>query len=267
MKKSKPSWSDTPYVVPKSNDEILMEKLNDLISRNAVLEFFDRDEHIVGKIASIETGKWTEGSSLYFKLENGDVYPARFAHEAKPGWEDRIGAPNLRKIPQFIHVDGGFNVSWDMLEWQLGRFEEGYGLELDPDFQRAHVWSTEKQIAYVEFILRGGSSAREILWNCPCWGGRSDGKHPVVLVDGKQRLQAARLFLANEIPAFGYRLNQYIGSIDSLRHQFIFKINALQTRAEVLQWYIDYNSGGVVHTDDELDKVRKLLEEEKSNVG
>ena len=30
----------------------------------------------------------------------------------------------------------------------------------------------------------------------------------------------------------------------------------------MLQWYIEFNSGGVVHTKEELDRVRKLLEDE-----
>ena len=41
-----------------------------------------------------------------------------------------------------------------------------------------------------------------------------------------------------------------------------FHINNLQTRAEVLQWYLDFNSGGTMHTQDELNKVRKLLKKE-----
>jgi len=39
-------------------------------------------------------------------------------------------------------------------------------------------------------------------------------------------------------------------------------VNDLQTRAEVLQWYIDFNSGGVVHTAEEIARVKALLEKE-----
>ena len=39
-------------------------------------------------------------------------------------------------------------------------------------------------------------------------------------------------------------------------------INNLQTRKEVLQWYIELNSGGTVHTDAEIDRVKKLLRKE-----
>jgi len=43
-----------------------------------------------------------------------------------------------------------------------------------------------------------------------------------------------------------------------------FNVNDLQTRGEVLQWYIEMNSGGVVHSDEEIKRVKKLLEQEEN---
>lgn len=171
----------------------------------------------------------------------------------------------FRDIPQFI--SGGsyrINVSWQFLENQLDLIGSGGGLDLDPDFQRAHVWKPEQQVRYVEFVLRGGRSSRDILWNCPTWQRR--GNHttefPVVLVDGKQRLQAVRRFMRDEIRAFGSLFSEYTDKLRLIGPDFVFQINDLQTRAEVLQWYLDINSGGVVHTDNELAHVRALLKEE-----
>ena len=44
---------------------------------------------------------------------------------------------------------------------------------------------------------------------------------------------------------------------------FVFITNDLETRAEVLQWYIDHKAGGIAHTDEEINKVKILLENEK----
>ncbi len=44
---------------------------------------------------------------------------------------------------------------------------------------------------------------------------------------------------------------------------FVFCVNDLQTRAEVLQWYLDLNEGGVVHTSEELNRVRAMLAKEQ----
>ena len=141
-------------------------------------------------------------------------------------------------------------------------YEEDIGLELDPDFQRGHVWSEEQQKRYVEFVLRGGRSAKEIYFNCKGWQREYEG--PVVLVDGKQRLEAVRKFLRNELVIFdGKYYKDFEDRLDTIRHSFKFYINDLETRKEVLQWYIDINDGGVVHTTEEIDKVKKLLEKEK----
>lgn len=138
------------------------------------------------------------------------------------------------------------------------------GIDLDPDFQRAHVWSEEKQIAFVEYCLRGGEYSKTILWNHPGWQGSFKGL--MVLVDGKQRLEAVRKFVRNELPIFGgYKLNDFDKPASLLRKgeaTFLFAVNNLPTRRNVLEWYLQLNAGGVVHTDEELKKVGILLANE-----
>lgn len=174
-----------------------------------------------------------------------------------------IKLTQVSEIPKLIH--GGnytVNVDWDYLEQWLDDKKE-HNIDLDPDFQRAHVWTTDKQIKYVEFILRGGQSSRIIYFNCPGW--MVDFRGPMVLVDGKQRLEAVRAFLRNEIPAFGSYIEEWDPRLlRKTQSSFMFNVNNLATRAEVLQWYLDLNSGGVVHTQEEIEKVQALLDAEKN---
>ena len=161
--------------------------------------------------------------------------------------------------------------SWKFIEHQLTEWDDrtgipgNLGLNLNPDFQRAHVWTQDKQIAYVEFCLRDGQSSRELLFNHPNWQGSYIGE--MVLVDGKQRLEAVRKFIRNELPIFGgNRLNDFDDPKRLLRSSganFIIRVNNLKTRKQVLEWYLQLNSGGVVHTSEELDKVRNLLAKEQ----
>ena len=177
----------------------------------------------------------------------------------------------FKDIPEFFHPPHyNVNVSWDMIEAHLERYSnmgiEGFdGLNLDPDFQRGHVWSEEKQIAYVEFCLRGGQSSRVILFNHPNWRGSYKGE--MTLVDGKQRLEAVRKFIRNELPIFGGNfLNDFDDSDLLLRSTYAeleFKVNNLKNRKDLLEWYLQLNTGGVIHTDEEIEKVQRLLEEEK----
>ena len=158
------------------------------------------------------------------------------------------------------------NTSWKYLEETIKRYDDraipGFVFDMNPDFQRGHVWAEEQQRRYVEFILRGGQSSREIYWNCKGWQGKYDG--PMVLVDGKQRIEAALKFLRNELAIFdGHFYKDFGDSILIRDPAFVFNVNDLKTRAEVLQWYLDLNSGGVVHSKEELDRVKELLNKEK----
>lgn len=129
-------------------------------------------------------------------------------------------------------------------------------LDMNPDFQRGHVWNTEQQIRFIEYLLREGISSREISFNCAGWNSQREG--PFVLVDGKQRLEAVRLFMDGKIPAFGYYRHEYSDRASNL-NTLIFCVNDLPTRAEVLQWYLDLNDGGVVHSQEEIFRVRAML--------
>ena len=163
-------------------------------------------------------------------------------------------------IPQFTS-DGNYQVNqpWDQLESWITRQQEKNGLNLDPDFQRAHVWKEAQQRAYVEFCLRGGKHSNMLRFNCVGW--MNDFRGPFVLVDGKQRLEAVRKFLRNELKVFGHTFNEF-EDIMGWRYDFVIVVNSLATRREVLQWYLDINAGGVVHTEAELQHVRNLLKRE-----
>lgn len=177
--------------------------------------------------------------------------------------------PKYSDIPQFTQ-NGNYevSVSWQYLtDWiasQREDFDKGSlsgTFQMDPDFQRGHVWTEQQQIRYVEFVLKGGNSSRVIYWNHPGWMGNWKGD--MVLVDGKQRLSAVLRFLHNELPAFGHLRTEYTDHLRITHTEFRMNVNNLKTRAEVLQWYLDLNAGGVVHTDAELNKVRMFLDIEK----
>ena len=156
--------------------------------------------------------------------------------------------------------------SYDYGLGDLHDFLARNNVNTDPDFQRVHVWTLQQRTAYMEHIFRGGKTALDIYINSPGWseGASSDA----VLVDGKQRVETVRLFIANEVPIFGGYLLKDItlhgkeaGRLLWGRHTMKVHVNDLRTRAEVLQWYLDINAGGTPHTSEEIWKVRKMLEE------
>ena len=175
----------------------------------------------------------------------------------------------IRDIQPFTGV-GNYQVDipLGLLSRTINDYIENYGLQLDPDFQRGHVWTLEQQQAYTAFNIQNGISGRIVYFNHPGWMKNFKGEF--VCVDGLQRITALIDFEENKFPVrvFNtvkqkfYRL--YFKHLDGLYHHNVLKINVnnLPTRREVLKWYLELNSGGVIHSDEELKRVRKLLKQE-----
>lgn len=164
----------------------------------------------------------------------------------------------IKDIPKFTrdanyHIDCSFDELKDWVDRQIKN-----NLDINPDFQRAHVWKEVDQIAFIEFSLSGGLTGKDFYFNMPGW--QNDWKGDFVLVDGKQRLTAILRFINNEIPAFGCLLNDFDNPKSLLLGTSAkIHVNNLATRKECLQWYINFNKGGIVHTEEEIDKVVDLI--------
>jgi len=170
--------------------------------------------------------------------------------------------PRFEDIAQFERPAYQCDMPWWDLEGWIERHAliPGAHVDFDPPYQRAHVWTSEQQVAYVEFCLRGGESARNIYFNCSSWMGAFNT--PIEIVDGKQRVMAVRLFMADELPAFGHTIDEYEDPPPMLSASLRIHVHKLQTRAEVIRWYLDLNYAGTPHTEEERERVRRMLEEE-----
>mgnify|MGYP001590788437 CR=1 FL=1 len=172
---------------------------------------------------------------------------------------------NYKDIKPFT-PDGGYQVDIPLayLIDSVDRYTKEYDLDLDPDFQRGHVWTDNQRIRYVEYLFREGQSSRIIYFNHHSWQGSYNKSHRLTIVDGLQRLTACLMILNDEIPIFGTLKSEFTGKM-SIMIGLKFAINNLKTRAEVLQWYLDLNSGGTVHADSEIKRVKALLETEQKS--
>jgi len=156
------------------------------------------------------------------------------------------------------------DVPLSQLQDHIKKQKEEVTLNLDPDYQRGRVWPHKTKVAWIEFLLQGGI-ANPIYFNCPGW--MKDFRGPFEIVEGKQRLETTLEFLENKFPVFpglqgkneGWFRNEIEPKIFQGIHLKI-AIHNLQTRKEVLKWYLELNEGQVPHTDEEFARVRKLLQ-------
>lgn len=171
----------------------------------------------------------------------------------------------FKDIKPFTQI-GSWECDYELVQFeqQITKWEREMGLEMNPDFQRGHVWNERQQIRYMEFLLRGGKTARTIYLNRPGW----QAEEPLiykefVCVDGLQRSTAIIRFVRNEIPVFNAYFFQYEDR-PRLSQGVKININELPTKEAVLNWYIEFNTGGTIHTESEIDRVQRLLLAERT---
>lgn len=175
--------------------------------------------------------------------------------------------PKFSSIPQFPRANYEVDVFLVYLADYLAREVES-GLDLDPDFQRGHVWTMAQRTAYMEYFVRGGELGRVIITNHTHWtkGPLHGEEESYVLVDGKQRLTTWMMFLNDLVPIFGHTLSEWEGrqELNRVTYTVKWRVLTLPDRASVLRYYLDLNSGGTPHAAEEIERVRALLDKESS---
>jgi hypothetical protein len=165
------------------------------------------------------------------------------------------------------------NYMFENIEDMLKGFEQDFGgVNLNPDFQRGHVWTEKQQRHFMENCIRRlvPESGLTIQFNCSHFSDIRDykGELPkeVQCIDGLQRLTAIRKFMSGDFKVFGNFYRKDLEGTDFDLKRCINRITViifeLQTRKELLQYYLDINTGGTVHTENEIAKVKRLLAKE-----
>lgn len=162
-----------------------------------------------------------------------------------------------------------FHCGFSYLEtWLANEVEAAeHGVDLNPDFQRGHVWNESQQISYVENVLRRivDESGLTIRFNSPTWRETKllgDLPEQVVCIDGLQRLTAIRKFINKELPIFGLDYEMLPMRVILRDLQLVVKMYDFQNREDLLKFYLDINGGGTPHSSEELMRVKKLLKEQ-----
>lgn len=175
--------------------------------------------------------------------------------------------PIIKPLQQSTHA---VDHEWGYIEKALQRYAEDYeGLDLNPDFQRGHVWTPEQQVHYVENALRGivSQAAFVIQLNCPNWENEDyEGDLPrgFQCIDGLQRLTAILKLMNGEIKPFGLTLDDLARSSFSVKrgmYRFRTEVYTFQNKADLLQHYLDLNTGGTPHSQEEIERVRAMREQ------
>lgn len=143
-------------------------------------------------------------------------------------------------------------------------------VDIDPDYQRGHVWSMAQKRAYMEYLLRGGEAARALTFACDAHGAN---RNQWRLLDGKQRLSSALDFMADKIGVFvdkDHPEGHVASGISGIRGHLVnfeIRVIAVDSRLDELTIYLNMNSGGTPHSQEELSRVAAMIELERNSKG
>lgn len=152
-------------------------------------------------------------------------------------------------IPQISSAHYNINVWLEELPLTINSYKKWYNLNMSPEYQRWYVWTEDQKIKYVEYFLKWWRSWRDIFLNCPKWQ-RSGTEEKMEVVDWKQRLTALLEYLDNKFPAFWHYHKEYSGFMQC--PALNIHINDLENPKDIVQWYLDMNTGGAIHTEEDL---------------
>jgi len=155
----------------------------------------------------------------------------------------------LEKVP--YGRSGGVNVPLVSFETNLLEF---YKVDMNPVFQRDYVWSEADDVAYIEWFLRTNESIRI----CPATtisikrGSKTDAYQ---LIDGKQRCNALLKFCRGELKIFGQYFKDF--EFKGFNPDVYFSFIDLEGD-DLIDYYLAVNTTGVQHTEEEIEKARRL---------
>lgn len=143
------------------------------------------------------------------------------------------------------------------------------GLELDPDFQRGHVWDVEQQTAYMESIIREIVQDSDIVirFNARDYmaimeSTDTDLPKTMQCIDGLQRLTAIRKYMKGELKPFGKTFEEIESSPLAIarKRNICVKVYNIKYRKELLKFYYDLNFGGTPHTESEKERILGMIQ-------
>lgn len=154
------------------------------------------------------------------------------------------------------HVHTGVGNIFDSLDQ--------FGVNLDPVYQRGHVWTTEQERLFVGAMLENPKAIPPFWFN---WIHKDFHRSNSEIVDGKQRINALCKWLKGKIKAkCPCGIEVHYSELTEIDHRNL-SIGVMMSwsfveldQKEVMKFYLRLNSGGTIHTPKELDKVRELID-------
>jgi hypothetical protein len=138
-----------------------------------------------------------------------------------------------------------------------------FGTDMNPDYQRDYVWEEKHRIALLDSMFKGIDIGKFVF----IYTDEHDIEKPLYeILDGKQRMTTLLDFFNDQFQYKGY----YFSELNPKDRQYLerYLISIAETKKklsnkEKYEYFLALNISGVPQTEDQIKKVRSLLNKEK----
>jgi hypothetical protein len=130
------------------------------------------------------------------------------------------------------------------------------------DYQRGYVWQQSDKDALIDSIFKGREIGKFVFIRYPY------PDNYVEVLDGKQRINALFEFCTSKFPYRGIYWHDLSAAdrrtFETIQVQHVLLHGEKYTRAQLLEIFLDVNTGGVPQSEEHLNKVRAMLDAERN---
>lgn len=172
---------------------------------------------------------------------------------------DVVGVPLLPARARDAHP---LHFSQMQLSSLLSRLITG-NLQDSPDYQRGYVWTDEDRERFLDSVFAHRDLGKLAIL-------RRKYPHRDEILDGKQRLLTLLAFYSSQLAhrgAYWHELAYQDRAIILSQLVSVAEVHETESRAYILETFLELNTAGVPQSAEHLEHVRKLLEEERAKEG
>jgi hypothetical protein len=178
-------------------------------------------------------------------------------HYQYAAWFEVVPATVLPVQVEFLGAKHRLNFSSSGVESLIHKVVF-FGMDFSPEFQRDYVWTQEDKEKFLDSVFKWQDIGKWTIWKRPY--PKSD-----IVVDGKQRLSTLVDFFLDKTTWRGVKYSELDG-----RSRRVFREAPVQCAEisentpykDVLEIFLDMNTGGVPQLPEHIERVRKLWEEQ-----
>lgn len=133
------------------------------------------------------------------------------------------------------------------------------GIDMNPEYQRDYVWSLEDKVYLIESIFNNIEIGR-LVFNRKDFGTKGNLYE---IIDGKQRLSTIIEFYEDRFEYKGYKYSQlrFLDRVHFEQYPVVMSDMQEATREQKLRAFIKLNTAGKIMSKQQIEKVRKMLED------